>query len=76
MVAEPTCGAMHCGPYDHRINAINFGRTSILSGNKVDPPISAPVNVRGVPIAIPGFADAGCQRTAGVFPSVLPSFGR
>jgi hypothetical protein len=45
----------------------NIGNTSILSGNKVDIPISIPINVCGNAIAILGFAEASCQGGAGVF---------
>jgi hypothetical protein len=45
----------------------NIGNLSILSGNRVDIPISIPINVCGNAIAILGFAEASCQGGAGVF---------
>ncbi len=76
MMGGPALAAVHYGPYVHRNTAINSGRTSILSGNKVGLPISAPINVCGVSIAILGFGDAGRQGGAGVFSSAFNSFGR
>ena len=39
----------------------NVSNTSVASGNKVSVPVSAPVNVCGVSIAILGSAQSGCQ---------------
>lgn len=55
--------AHHTGGY--QVN--NIGNVSILSGNKVNIPISIPVNICGNAIAILGFAEASCQGGAGVF---------
>jgi hypothetical protein len=38
----------------------NAGIASVLSGNTVNAPISAPINVCGVALGVLGFADAGC----------------
>ena len=51
----------------HYHGPVNSGNTSILSGNNVDGPISAPVNICGTAIAILGFADASCVGGANVF---------
>jgi hypothetical protein len=51
----------HGGPVN------NIGNVSVLSGNKVDAPVSFPINVCGNAIAILGFAEASCQGGAGVF---------
>ncbi|WP_327088806.1 chaplin family protein [Nonomuraea sp. NBC_01738] len=45
---------------------ITSGDSSILGGNQVFAPISAPVNVCGVAVAVLGGAYAGCQGGAAV----------
>jgi len=57
----------HNGSVNGIGNVVNSGNTSILSGNNVYAPISAPVNICGTAIAILGFADASCVGGAGVF---------
>jgi hypothetical protein len=39
----------------------NAGSISALSGNTVNTPVSAPVNICGVSGAVAGFANSGCQ---------------
>lgn len=51
----------------HHAGPVNSGNTSISSGNGVDAPIPAPVNICGAAIAILGFADASCVGGADVF---------
>jgi hypothetical protein len=43
----------------------NAGVASVLSGNTVNTPVSAPVNVCGVAAGVLGFANAGCEGGAG-----------
>jgi len=43
----------------------NAGFASIGSGNTINAPVSAPVNVCGVAAGVLGFANAGCQGGAG-----------
>jgi hypothetical protein len=47
------------------------GVSDILSGNTVNLPIQAPINVCGVAVGILGFANAGCQggAAAGIWDS-------
>jgi hypothetical protein len=61
------------GSNDRVNDATISGNTSILGDNEVYPPISAPINVRGVSSAIPGFGEAGRLSGAAVFPSALPA---
>src|SRR6266581_4160349 len=42
-------------------NTTGNGNISILSGNSITAPISAPVNVCGVSGAVGGFANSGCK---------------
>ena len=42
-------------------NITGNGNLSLLSGNTVNAPISAPVNLCGVSLAVLGFANSGCQ---------------
>lgn len=56
MIGGPAfAGSPHVG------NIIGNGNIPIASGNNVQIPVSAPVNVCGVAVAILGFSDAGCQ---------------
>jgi ChpA-C len=48
-------------------NGPNVGNVSVISGNNVYAPISAPVSICGNAIAILGVAEASCQGGAGVF---------
>src|SRR5260370_499794 len=41
-------------------NVTGNGNVSLLSGNTVNAPISAPVNLCGISLALLGFANAGC----------------
>ena len=41
-------------------NITGNGNLSLLSGNTVNAPISAPVNLCGVSLAVLGFANSGC----------------
>ena len=41
-------------------NTTGNGNISILSGNSVTAPISAPVNLCGISLAVAGFSNAGC----------------
>jgi hypothetical protein len=47
----------------------NSGGLSLLSGNNVNAPISAPVNVCGIAVGLLGFSNAGCQ--GGSFSNVI-----
>jgi hypothetical protein len=42
-------------------NTTGNGNISILSGNSVTAPISAPVNLCGISLAVAGFSNAGCE---------------
>ena len=46
-------------------NIIGNGNIPIASGNNVQIPVSAPVNVCGVAVAVLGFSNAGCEGGAG-----------
>jgi ChpA-C len=61
MGAPAFASPSHDGPVN------NFGNVSIVSGNKVNAPVSVPINVCGNAFAILGFAEASCQGGAGVF---------
>ena len=63
MMGAPAFASTH--PDGSQVN--NIGNLSILSGNRVDMPISIPINICGNAIAILGFAEASCQGGAGVF---------
>src|SRR5205823_368799 len=41
-------------------NTTGNGNISILSGNTVTAPVSAPVNLCGISLAVAGFSNAGC----------------
>jgi hypothetical protein len=45
----------------------NTGNISVISGNSVNAPFSAPIDICGNAIAIFGIAEASCQGGAGVF---------
>src|SRR6266568_4046241 len=42
-------------------NTTGNGNISILSGNSITAPISAPVNLCGISLAVAGFSNAGCE---------------
>jgi hypothetical protein len=42
-------------------NVTGIGNVGLGSGNTINAPISAPVNVCGVSVAVAGFANSGCQ---------------
>jgi len=42
-------------------NVTGNGNISILSGNSITAPISAPVNLCGISLAVAGFSNAGCE---------------
>jgi len=48
-------GSPHVG------NILGNGNLSIASGNNVQIPVSVPVNVCGVAVALLGFSNAGCE---------------
>ena len=39
----------------------NAGVLSLLSGNNVNAPVSAPVSVCGIAVGVLGFSNAGCE---------------
>ena len=41
-------------------NTTGNGNISILSGNSITAPLSAPVNLCGISLAVAGFSNAGC----------------
>ena len=51
------------------------GVLSLLSGNDVNAPVSAPVNVCGVSAAVGGFANSGCRGGAASNTLILGSGG-
>jgi len=54
---------------------VNVGDVSVGSGNQVLAPISLPVNVCGVSLAILGVADSGCEGGAEVQDQISPQGG-
>jgi hypothetical protein len=42
-------------------NVTGNGNISVLSGNSITAPISAPVNLCGISLAVAGFSNAGCE---------------
>jgi hypothetical protein len=42
-------------------NTTGNGNISVLSGNTITAPISAPINVCGISLAVAGFSNAGCE---------------
>ena len=53
----PASVAFADGPSDNG----NAGAISALSGNDVNVPVSVPVSVCGISVALAGFSNAGCQ---------------
>jgi len=60
-------------PGDSNGNTVGNDDPSILSGNTITAPVSVPVNVCGVSLAVLGFSSAACQGSAAVNPP--PSCG-
>lgn len=60
-------------PGDSNGNTMGNDDPSILSGNTITAPVSVPVNVCGVSLAVLGFSSAACQGAAAVNPP--PSCG-
>jgi LPXTG-motif cell wall-anchored protein len=56
-------------------NVIGNGNASVLSGNTITAPISAPVNLCGVSLALLGFSNSGCVGGASTDVTVLPGSG-
>jgi hypothetical protein len=42
-------------------NTTGNGNVSVLSGNSITAPVSAPVNLCGISLAVAGFSNAGCE---------------
>ncbi len=49
-------------------NVTGNGNASVLSGNSVSVPVTAPINVCGISLALLGFAESGCVGGAAVNP--------
>src|SRR6266702_656589 len=60
MFALPGVGVAHASGGGNG-NTLGSGNGSLLSGNSVSPPISAPVNLCGLSAAGGGFADSHCH---------------
>jgi hypothetical protein len=54
-------------------NVTGIGNVGLGSGNTINAPISAPVNVCSVSLGVLGFANSGCQGGAVVNPPVQPN---
>src|ERR1700730_9210885 len=54
-------------------NVTGNGNISLLSGNTVTAPISAPVNLCGISLAVLGFANSGCEAGAKSTIGIPPS---
>ncbi len=54
-------------------NVTGNGNVSTGSGNTISAPVSAPVNICGVSLALAGFANSGCQGGSFVNPPSPPS---
>ena len=57
MFALPGAGVAHASDNG---NTTGNGNVSILSGNSITAPISVPVNLCGISLAVAGFSNAGC----------------
>ena len=42
-------------------NTTGNGIVSVLSGNSITAPVSVPVNLCGISLAVAGFSNAGCE---------------
>jgi hypothetical protein len=60
-------GGYHLNNVGNHNHLNDVGNVSILSGNTVNIPITAPINICGNAVAVLGFAEASCQGGAGVF---------
>jgi ChpA-C len=49
------------GGHSHNGNVLGNYNVPVLSGNTVNTPVSAPVNVCGISLALLGFSNAGCE---------------
>ena len=58
MVALPGAGAAYASDNG---NTTGNGNVSVLSGNSIAAPISVPVNLCGISLAVAGFSNAGCE---------------
>jgi hypothetical protein len=68
-------GAQVSGGSGASTNGTGANNTSVASGNKVSVPVSAPVNVCGVSLAILGSAQSGCQGGSSVIVKPAPGGG-
>jgi hypothetical protein len=57
MFALPGAGVAHASDNG---NTTGNGNVSVLSGNSITAPISVPVNLCGISLAVAGFSNAGC----------------
>jgi hypothetical protein len=58
MFALPGAGVAHASDNG---NTTGDGNVSVLSGNSITAPISVPVNLCGISLAVAGFSNAGCE---------------
>ena len=58
MFALPGAGVAHASDNG---NTTGNGNVSILSGNSITAPISVPVNLCGISLAVAGFSNSGCE---------------
>jgi hypothetical protein len=58
MFALPGAGAAYASDNG---NTTGNGNVSVLSGNSITAPISVPVNLCGISLAVAGFSNAGCE---------------
>jgi hypothetical protein len=70
MFALPGAGVAHASGNG---NVTGNGNVSLLSGNTVTAPISAPVNLCGISLAVLGFANSGCEGGASSTIVIPPS---
>ena len=57
MFALPGAGVAHASDNG---NTTGNGNVSVLSGNSITAPISVPVNLCGISLAVAGFSNASC----------------
>ena len=57
MFALPGAGVAHASDNG---NTTGNGNVSVLSGNSITAPVSVPVNLCGISLAVAGFSNAGC----------------
>lgn len=58
MFALPGAGVAHASDNG---NTKGNGNLSVLSGNSITAPISVPVNLCGISLAVAGFSNSGCK---------------